>query len=146
MIIYKSRLILNNLLFIFMFPKLKFKIDYKKDISSFFAFIRDAEFDEGRSLDWAILNIHPYFKKYKSGSSLKISKKEAEDFIKGFYEKSHEEMKKNLEIYKENWDKKQKDFNLLVQDLFGPRKWPKGKFIAYPTIWGMYPRFLEDKT
>lgn len=147
MIVYKSRLILNNLLFdFFMFPILKFKIDYKKDVLSFFAFVRDAEFDEGRSLNWAVLNVHSYFKKYKSGLTLEISKKEADDFIKDFYEKNYTEMEKNLKVYEGNWNKEQKDFYLLVQDLFGQRKWSEGKYIAYPTIWGMYPRFLEDKT
>ena len=129
-----------------MFPKIKFKIDCKKDVLSFFAFLKDAEFDEGRSLEWAILNIYSYFKKYKTGNTLKISKKQAEDFIKDFYNKNLIKMEKNLEIYKKNWNKKQDVFYLLVHDLFGTKKWPKGKYAAYLTIWGMYPRFLEDKT
>ncbi|MFH1030619.1 MAG: hypothetical protein V1770_05160 [bacterium] len=129
-----------------MLPKLKFKIDYKKDVSSFLAFLRDAEFDEGRSLDWAVLKIYPYFKKYKSGPSLKINKKEVESFVKDFYDKNRAEMEKNLKAYEEDWNKKEKEFYSLAQDLFGSKKWPNGKYIAYPTIWGMYPRFLENKT
>ncbi len=34
----------------------------------------------------------------------------------------------------------------MTDEIFSGYKWPKGKYIAYPTIWGMYPRFLDKKT
>lgn len=30
-----------------MYPKIKFKIDFKKDVSTFFDFLKDAKYDEG---------------------------------------------------------------------------------------------------
>ena len=59
----------------FMHPKLKFKIDYKRDIETFFAFNNEADFDDGRNLKWAILRKYPQFKKYKKNNKLDISKK-----------------------------------------------------------------------
>ena len=55
-------------------------------------------------------------------------------------------MKKNLVLYSKNWEKLEQRFYLLTDRLFKNKYWPKGKYIAYLTIWGMYPRFLEDKT
>ena len=130
----------------FMYPKLKFKIDYKRDIKTFFAFNNEADFDDGRNLEWAILRKYPKFKKYKNGNKLDILKKTVSDFVKSVYLKNKKTISKNINLYQENWLKIEKDYFLLVDGLFNGHIWPKGKYIAYPTIWGMYPRFLEDKT
>lgn len=127
-------------------PKLKFKIDYKKDIEALFSFIRDSKYDNGRSLEWAVLNQYPFLKKYQIGSIFKISKLEVEKFIKNFYQRNNDTIRKNMLLYQQNWQKKEEDFYLLVEKLFKLKYWPQGKYIAYPTIWGMFPRFLEDKT
>lgn len=130
----------------FMHPKVKFKIDYKKDIQTFFAFNNEADFDDGRNLEWAIFSKYPEFKKYKKGNKLDISKKQISEFIDSIYQKNKKIINKNFNLYKKNWDKMEKDFFHLVDNLFNDYKWPRGKYIAYSTIWGMYPRFLEDKT
>jgi hypothetical protein len=129
-----------------MHPKVKFKIDYKKDIQTFFAFNNEADFDDGRNLDWAIFRKYPELKKYKKDNKLDISKKTVSDFVKSVYLKNHFIINKNIALYRENWLKIEKDYFLLVDELFNGWNWPKGKYIVYPTIWGMYPRFLEDKT
>jgi len=129
-----------------MYPKLKFKIDYKRDIQTFFAFVNEADFDDGRNLKWAILRKYPQFKKYKKGNKLDISKKAVSDFVKSVYLKNKKTINKNINFYQKNWLKIEKDFYFLIDELFHQQPWPKGKYIVYPTIWGMYPRFLEDKT
>lgn len=129
-----------------MHPHLKFKIDYQKDIQTFFDFNQSAHYDSGRTLDWAFFKKYPSLKKYKDGYTLKISKKEIGNFVKNIYEKETETMKENLLKYESIWRKKEKDFYNLTDELFGKSFWPKGKYIAYPTIWGMFPRFLEDMT
>ena len=55
-------------------------------------------------------------------------------------------MIKNMSIYQKDWLMVEKNFHCLVDELFCGHKWPKGKYIAYTTIWGMFPKFLEDKT
>ena len=125
-----------------MHPKIKFKIDPKKDISTFFDFLKDAKYDEGRNFEWAILKHHPYFKKFNG----EIDKKIVKDFVFKYYSKNKKAIEKNIITHENNWKKIEKDFFKLAHDLFLDTKWPKGKYIAYTTMWSMYPRFLDDKT
>jgi len=129
-----------------MYPKLKFKTSPQKDINTLFAFINDAKHNQGRSLKWAVLDKYPVLRKYGSKKNFEITKKEASKFIRKIYRKDEKIIKHNLDLYKKNWAEKEKQFYQLVEELFGKKPWPKGKYIAYPTIWGMFPRFLEDKT
>ncbi|MDD4761573.1 MAG: hypothetical protein PHZ25_00920 [Candidatus Pacebacteria bacterium] len=128
-----------------MTSKIKFKVTYKKDIESIRAFINEASFDHGRNLKWAVYKNHPFLKKF-------IEKKETPDFadidkyIKETYKKNESSYKNNFKLFESNWRKKEKYFFTLIKSLFGNFKWPKGKYIAFSTIWGMFPRFLEDKT
>jgi len=125
-----------------MHPKIKFKIDPKKDISTFFDFLKDAKYDEGRNFEWAILKHYPYFKKFNG----EVDKKIVQDFVFKYYSKNKKAIEKNIITHENNWKKIEKDFFKLAHDLFLDTKWPKGKYIAYTTMWSMYPRFLDDKT
>ncbi|MFA5247992.1 MAG: hypothetical protein WC415_01965 [Patescibacteria group bacterium] len=128
-----------------MHPKVKFKIDYKKDIKTLQAFTADAAFDDGRNLLWAVFKHYSQLKKYFSDN--KISNNDAlVKFIKKQYFINSELMNKNLKIFATNWKKIEPNFFNLINDLFGDFSWPKGEYTAYFTIWSMYPRFLEDKT
>lgn len=125
-----------------MHPKIKFKIDPQKDISTFFDFLKDAKYDEGRNFKWAILKHYPYFKKFNG----EIDKKIVKDFVFKYYSEYQKAIEKNIIISENNWKKVEKDFFELVHNLFLETKWPKGKYIVYTTMWSMYPRFLDDKT
>lgn len=128
------------------YPKLKFKIDHKKDVKTFFNFVNEAHFDGGRNLEWAVLNKYPYFRQYKSEDTLKVSKLIVEKFVKSIYLENKLIIDKNMSIYQKDWLKAEMPFYDLVDKLFLNYHWPKGKYIAFTTIWGMFPRFLEDKT
>ncbi len=125
-----------------MYPKIKFKIDSKKDISTFFDFLNEAKYDEGRNFEWAVLKHYPFFKKFNG----EVDKKIAQDFVFKYYSKNKKAIEKNIIIHENNWKKIEKGFFKLAYDLFLETKWPKGKYIAYSTMWSMYPRFLDDKT
>jgi hypothetical protein len=130
---------------IFMYPKVKFKIDYRKDIKTLHAFAADAACDDGRNLSWAIFKRYPRLKKYFSDN--KISNNSAlVEFVRKKYSANFGLMDKNLKIFAANWKKVEPVFFNLVDDLFGDFSWPKGKYIAYFTIWSMFSKFLEDKT
>jgi len=128
-----------------MYPKIKFKISVKKDIETLKAFTQDAQFDGGENLRGAIFGKYPKLKEYFKENKIQ-DLKSLSDFIKIKYKKEEDVVKKNLEIYKKNWKEIEKDFFNLANELFDSRYWPKGKYISYPTIWGMFSRFLEDKT
>lgn len=125
-----------------MHPIIKFKIDYKKDLYTLNGFLRDSAYDGGRNLDWAIFKKYPEFKKYKK----ERLKKEIKNFLPIYYNKNKKEIDRNIKLYKNNWQKIEKKYYFLVDQLFSQKFWPKGKYIVYSTIWGMFPRFLEDKT
>ncbi len=132
--------------FIYMYPNLKFKISCNKDIETFFAFVNGAEFDEGRSLEWAIFKIYPEFKKYKKNNTIKVSKKHVSDFVNKEYKKNYKKFLYNLNKYKKNWHNVKEEYYNMVDELFDSKFWPDGRYVAYTTIWGMFPRFLEDST
>jgi len=129
-----------------MFPKLRFHISVGKDTDTFFAFVRDAEFDSGQSLRWAVFDVYPLFRKYWHDGKMDVSHREISSFVKDKYASLRPQIKKNMETYKKNWEKVTPDFFRLTSKLFPKTRWPKGKYICYPTLWGMFPRFLEDMT
>lgn len=129
-----------------MYPKLKFRISYKKDIKTFYCFLADAEYDNGRNLRWAIFKKYPQLRKYQTYHTFQIEKKAVTAFVKNIYQKNASIIRSNLRTYQNNWQKIEKNYFALMGVLFDPKFWPSGKYIAYPTIWGMYPRFLKDKT
>ena len=128
-----------------MHPKVKFKISVKKDIDTLLAFTKDASFDGGENLNWAIFKMYPELKDFYKENKI-VDLKALEGFIKEKYKNEKEVFEKNLSIYEKNWQKINKEFFKLSDELFEQKYWTKGKYTAFPTIWGMFPRFLEDKT
>lgn len=126
--------------------KLKFKISQSKDLSSFFSFLFERQYDNGRNFNWAVLRYHPFFKNILKENDSKISKKQVSEYIKDYYIQHGEEIKNNIKNFSQSWEEIEDDFLELITKLFPGQSWPSGKYIAYLTIWRMYPRFLDDKT
>lgn len=126
--------------------KLKFKISQSKDLSSFFSFLFERQYDNGRNFNWAVLKYHPFFKNILKENDSNISKKQVLEYIKDYYTQHDEEIKNNVKNFSQSWKKIENDFLELIAKLFPGQSWPNGKYIAYLTIWRMYPRFLDDKT
>ncbi len=130
------------------YPRLKFIISKKKDLETYLAFLEDGKYrDNSREMNWAFYQPHPKLKilkdkKFSLGQRKTIIKK----YIDDFYKKDIKKIKRGSDKEKKNWQKAEKNFYELTDEIFGGHKWSKGKYIAYPTIWGMYPRFLDDKT
>ena len=116
-----------------MYPKIKFKISAKKDIDTLLAFTKDANFDGGENLNWAIFKKYPELKKYYKKNKI-IDLKSLENFIKIKYKKEKDTFEKNLKIYEKNWSKKEQGFFRLTNELFKEKYWTKGKYIAFSTI------------
>ncbi len=125
-------------------PIVKFKISEKRDFDTVCAFAKDSKYDDGRSLQWATYDKYPELKELLEDGIIK-NKKALRQFIHKEYMAKREGMLLALAVNKKHWEKIAQQYYSLVDGLFNHRPWPKGKYIAYGTIWGMYPRFLEDK-
>jgi len=129
------------------YPKIKFRISEHKDIETYFNFWRDFEYSKDKNiLKWAFYTNFPELRKI---DQQKISKEERRLFIKKFvhlfYQKNAVSLRKRVNIVKKDWEKISLCFFQLTDRIFKNHPWPKGKYIAYPTMWGMYPRDLENK-
>lgn len=107
-------------------------------------FLRDADFDNGASLEEAVFSVVPELR------SLLVSKRivplVARQRIRQLYLKQSDGIKRDMFAAKQAWQKLAPVFFELTDEIFETLPWPKGKYIAYPTVWGMFPRYLEDKT
>jgi hypothetical protein len=126
-------------------PKVKFKIDIRKDVKTLKAFVNESGFDDGRNLEWALFKKHPALRNFIKGGN-DIDYDFLGRYIATVYEANKKTISANFERYEADWRKQEKRFFAFVRELFPNTRWPKGKYIAYATIWGMFPRFLEDKT
>jgi len=130
------------------YPHVTFSKSAKKDFKTLRAFIKDAKYDNGRNLDWAVFNKYPQLKThFDKNKHYKIKdEKILLHFINKGYRAKRTAMDRAMAQHKKRWEKIALYYFSLVDTLFGGRRWPRGKYIAFGTIWGMYPRFLEDKT
>ncbi len=144
----QALLVFPNFLFNMSHPHVTFRKSAKRDFETLCAFVRDAEYDNGRNLDWAVFKKYPRLKKhfYKDKYYKIKDEKALRDFVYGTYRTKREAMNSALMKHKKRWGKIAPQYFSLVDGLFNGRKWPSGKYIAFGTIWGMYPRFLKDKT
>ncbi len=129
------------------YSELKFIISKKKEIDTYLAILEDGKYrDNSREMNWAFYKPHPELKILNDKNLSSRQKKTiAKEYIDNFYKKHIEKIKRETEKEKNNWQKAEKKFYELTDEIFGNYKWPKGKYIAYLTIWGMYPRLLNDK-
>jgi hypothetical protein len=125
-------------------PKVTFKVSARKDIQSLKAFAYQFKYDEGRSLGWAI-KPHQSLKAFIKKDEI-IIKSSIRKYVSIVYQKNQKTALKNIEKYGRDWKKKENIFLELAHEIFPRLAWPKGKYVAYTTIWGVFPRFLEDKT
>jgi len=127
-------------------PHIRFIASAKRDRETAKAFFKEAKFDSGRNLEWSVFKKYPELKKYYRNEDNHFNRQKIYHFVNGAYHKSRRTMANDLKQNKLIWKKKEIGFYRLVSDLFENKTWPSGKYIAYGTIWGMYPRFLDTKT
>lgn len=127
-------------------PRLSFSILLEKDISTFFSFAEEASFDGGRNLEWAVFKNHPNLKKFFRDYEFIGKKSDIASYVSEIYDRDREVMRDRMKQYEEKWRVAEPLYFKSVHALFDLSFWSEGKYIASPTVWGMYPRFLEDKT
>lgn len=137
----------TSLYFMKKYPKLKFNIDSNKEIEIYFSFLRDGKYRNlDRKMKWAFYNPHPKLNILKNKGLPKEKKRKIiKEYVNDYYKKYFWEIKKNILLIEKQWKRIERKFFILSDKIFEKYPWPKGKYIAYPTIWGMYPRDLKNK-
>lgn len=125
-------------------PQIRFQINEKQEMITARLFIKEAHFSRGKNLEWAFFNRYPELKKLFKDFDL-INPDKFQEFIHLQYLKQKKNMLKALNDQKKIWNRISFHYFKLVKSLFRNHEWPKGEYIAFGTIWGMYPRFLERK-
>jgi hypothetical protein len=126
-------------------PTVKFRIDPSKDLRTLRAFVKDAKYDGGRSLQWGIFRRHPLLKPLLINPS-RLPLTAIRKYINSTNVEQRSRQRQASKKIEKEWKLKKKSFFRLSDELFCRARWPKGKYIAYFTIWTMFPRFLKDKT
>lgn len=123
-------------------PKLKFIIDPNNDFEIYKGFLATAKvFKETKKyIEMFFYNLYPGLEKInKKNKLIKI-------FIGNEYKKDKVKINTVTRKTKEKWQIAQKNFFKETSLIFKNHPWPKGEYVAYPTIWGTFPRFLKNKT
>lgn len=141
------RFIESLTVFSFMKPRITFQMDPLKDYSILQGFFHDAEFDGGRNLEWAVYQKYPELKQMLVDDGLSGKRTDlVVAYVKRYFNEHEDDIRLHMEMYKKAWSIKQDSFFRLTEKIFADRKWPEGEYVAYVTMWGMFPRSLEEKT
>jgi hypothetical protein len=129
------------------FPQLKFTVDPKKDLEIYEGFLETAKFfDLKTDLQFGFYRFHPELEKVqKSQKTTKEKLKLTENYIIQRYKKDKKQINHGTKEAQKLWRLIKKVFFKQTSEIFKNQKWPRGKYIAYPTIWGTYPRLLNEK-
>ena len=128
-------------------PKIIFKINKSKDVRNFHLFLIDAEYNRS-ILNWAFFKKYPELKSHinENGVSFSVDDEFVKKFVDDYYSCNRILIKKDMANYQKLWSFKKEEYFELVGLLFDPIYWPKGDYTVYATMWGMFPRFLEERS
>ncbi len=128
------------------YPKIKFKTSKVQDKKIFKEFLQYYQTKQEKFFRW-LINPHPEFKTMLDKKCLNRSQilKLANNFTHEFYKKNQKKIQNNAKRIEKKWQEKEKCFFQLVDHLFYCHPWPEGKYIGYMTIWGIFPRYLDQK-
>lgn len=124
-------------------PKLKFKFDSKLDFKIAWNFYNNSKY---AGIDFWKERALQHHNELKILRQKQREKKFLSNYVATIYKlhkNSFEHRKKEIEtLYKKNEQK----FFCETKKIFKNYSWPKGKYIAYLSIFDFCPRFLDDKT
>ena len=129
-------------------PKLKLEIDKKADINMAVGFVegclkeKDVDFAK-----WFLPEqLHFILEK---GFTKKEREKIVRKYAEYFYSQKIKEIKVGLKNSKKNWEKVEDKYFKLAGKIFKNHPWPKSYYkegyCGMPTIFRMYPRFIDRK-
>lgn len=129
------------------FPSLKFLINPNMDFQVYNGFLATAEFsDIKKYLKIGFYDLYPELKKInKSRHNQKHKNQLIKKLIRQTCQRDSIQINNAIREAKKQWQKIKKAFFKQTFILFKNHPWPKGRYIAYLTIWGIYPRFLKNR-
>jgi hypothetical protein len=127
---------------------LKFKISSEKDLEIYRGFLETAEvYDVKKDLDIGFYGLYPEMKEIgEDDLSIKEKVKKTETFVNSFYKKHREQIESGGKKTVKDWEGVSEFFYQEVNRILNHHPWPEGKYVGYMTIWGIYPRFLDNRT
>lgn len=125
-------------------PKLTLKCDINQDIQNAIYFLKRSR---PRKLRYFLFNFFPKELNYIIKEKLPESKikKIIEDYTKRTYKARASKIKKGISKATGDWRKIEKRYLVLIDRIFKKYPWPKGKYIGYCSIFGMFPRNIREK-
>lgn len=130
--------------FLFMKPKIKFKLNKTLDKKMAFEFLNIKQ--GGVDFSRGIIDVHPELKIIKEIKDDKQKKKLINRHFDFFYKKHITYLKNQTVRFNKEWIKSEIKFFNKTKKIFKNNPWPKGKYIGYLSIIDCNPRFLKDKT
>src|SRR3989338_5379255 len=94
-------------LYIMFYPQVTFRRNAQRDIEALRAFIKDADYSNGRNLDWAVFSKYPHLKtQFDQNSHYKMkSEKTLRNFVYEIYRAKQVVMDLALTRHKKRWIK-----------------------------------------
>jgi hypothetical protein len=114
--------------------------------------VEESKYGDDSTIELAFFRFYPelknYIKKVKEGKNqFYVTDFDfVKEFINSEYEKNDFLIKTNMAEREIFWRKKENIYFELVDELFEEKYWGVDEYIAYATIWGVYPKFIEEKS
>ncbi len=122
------------------YPKIKFIVNPKEDIYNAYNFLK---VEEDFKKNFFPLELQKLFKENKS---ILEQKKIIQEYTNEMYKVKKKDIEKGTIFIEEEWREKERCFYKLTNKIFKNHPWPKGEYIGYPSIYYMFPRYLNNKT
>ena len=124
-------------------PKPKFKLDSKFDFEIAWDFYNNPKYAGIDFWGKGALQYHDELKIIEKKQQKKVFLSNYVGSIYKQHKNEFEHKRKEIEIL---YKKEEQQFFCETEKIFKNHPWPKGKYIAYLSIFDFCPRFLDDKT
>ncbi|MFH1667538.1 MAG: hypothetical protein ABH884_00755 [Candidatus Komeilibacteria bacterium] len=124
-------------------PKLKFSFDPKVEHQIAWNFYNDQTFGGVNFWERGALQYHPDL---ISLEKVKNKKSFLADYIFSLYQKHNSEFNSQKKEIVNLYNEKERMFFSEMEKIFKDHLWPRGKYVAYLSIFDFCPRFLDNKT
>jgi len=126
------------------YPKIKLKIGIKGDTNNCINFIKSERKGIRRQFVlWFLPDDFQYI--LSKNFSEKERNKIIREYTKHIYKLREKEIKKGLAKAQRDWQKVEKEYFQLVDNIFNNHPWPKGNYRGVISIWRMFPRYVKQK-